>query len=210
MQPISIRVAYDSGWSDGDPGNGRLRFDNPRLSRARHLYVNARDAQEALLTELVPTWRTGDVLVIERPGAETNRVVVWVVGDIVHRGSYWRVPISVRTVYGAFAAHDELVLHHATNTADGDEPEVVATHPSLPAQVARQHAPIHEAPRNEPRPSHSPAAVNAAVPSVPTHADVTEYEARIAELERDNQSWHDIVQRLVADETELYVVEGQR
>lgn len=195
MTPISLRVAYDSGWSDGDPGNGRLRFDSPRLSRARHLFINARDAQEALLTELVPMWRTGDVLVIERPGAETNRVVAWIVGDIVHRGPYWRVPISVRTVYGAFAAHDELILHHAPNAADGDEPEIIPARPSItsPAHVERPE-------RSVPPP----------IPSVPMHADVTAYETRIAQLERDNQSWQEIVQRLVADDTELYVVEGQQ
>lgn len=204
MTPISIRVAYDSGWSDGDPGHGRLRFDNARLSKARHLYVNARDAQEALLNELVPTWKTGDVIVIERPGAETNRVVAWVVGDIVHRGAYWRVPIAVRTVYGAFAAHDELVLHHAANTVEDEQVEVIAAHPSLPAQVARQQAPIHEAPRNEPRTTPPP------IPSVPMHADVTEYTARIAELERDNHSWREIVERLVSDKTELHVVEVER
>jgi len=204
LTPITIRVAYDSGWSDGDPGNGRLRFDNPRLSKARHLYVNARDAQEALLSELVPTWKTGDVIVIERPGAETNRVVAWVVGDIVHRGAYWRVPIAVRTVYGAFAAHDELVLHHAANTVEDEQVEMIATHPSLPAQVARQQAPIHEAPRNEPRTTPPP------IPSVPMHADVTAYTARIAELERDNQSWQEIVERLVSDKTELHVVEVER
>jgi hypothetical protein len=211
LQPISLRVAYDTGWSDGDPGNGRLRFDNARISKARHLFINARDAQDALLSELVPAWRTGDVVVIERPGAEANRVVAWIIGDIVHRGSYWRVPISVRSVYGAFAAHDELVLHHATNSVDADEPAVMAAPPSIPdfAHAARQQEPayhVEKVVRSEPAPHTTPPPI----PSVPTHADVTHYETRIAELERDNQSWQQIVERLVADDTELYVVEGQR
>ena len=114
-------MAFDSGWSHGDPGDGRLRFDSPKIAKASHVIVNAKDAQDALLDELVPSWRIGDVLVIERPGADRNRVVAWVIGPITHMGPCYRVPILVRSVHGAFAAHDELALHHHRNVTDVDD-----------------------------------------------------------------------------------------
>lgn len=118
MTPAEIRLAYDSGWSDGDPGNGRLRLDAPSPLRARHVFVNARDAQEALLEDLIPTWGLGDVLVIERVGgADPGRIVAWVIGPVRHGGSYWKLPVVVRTVSGSFAAHDEVRLTQYPNEA---------------------------------------------------------------------------------------------
>ena len=213
MTPATIRVAFDSGWSDGDPGNGRVRFDAPRLVDARHIYVNARDAQDAILDEWVPTWGVGDVLIVERAGAERNRVIAWVVGAVYHRGSYWRIPVKVRTVYGAFAAHDELLLHRA---ADDVETEALAPPASPPLAAPRQTfiplAPL--APLAAPEPDAAPLARGEPQGLVfDRHPSVNANGAngdRLAQLEADNRALHDIIARLVSDDTTLYLADGTR
>lgn len=197
MTPATIRVAFDGGWSDGDPGSGRLRFDSPRIASARHLYINSRDAQDALLDEWVPTWRVGDVIVIERPGAERNRVVAWVVGAVYHRGSYWRVPVSVRTVYGGFAAHDEIALHHAANDVATDVVEAPPLPPSIP-EFRTAHLP-----------GPPPLPVVTPVMPAPGVQAAPEGSERLAALEAENRALQQIIERLVSDDTELYVVEGR-
>lgn len=221
MTPASIRVAFDGGWTDGDPGSGRLRFDSPRIASAKHLYINARDAQDAILDEWVPTWRVGDVIVIERPGAERNRVVAWVVGAVYHRGSYWRVPVSVRTVYGAFAAHDELALHHAANDVATDVVETPPLPPSIP-EFSKVHlggapaltplAPL--AANASPAPDAAPMAASApqslAFDMQPTVNAIGANGDRLTELEAENLALQKIIERLVSDDTPLYVAEGTR
>lgn len=206
MTPATIRVAFDSGWTDGDPGNGRVRFNSPRLTQARFLYINARDAQDAILDELVPTWALGDVVVVERPGAERNRVVAWIIGGVFHGGSYWKVPIAVRTVSGSFAAHDELVISHHRNVTEIDEdasrpadivplPRVGKQPPPLPAPVPQQALPAPTVP--PPLPIVAP----------PASEDLSPELARIA---AENEALHELLGRLMADQTELYVVEGTK
>lgn len=181
MQPVRLALAFDSGWSDGDPGSGRLRFDTPKPARARFVCVNARDSQDAVLDELVPTWGVGDVLVIERPGATSNRWVGWVVGPIVHRGSYYKVPVKPRTVTGAFAAHDELALHHHRDVVDVEEPEIAPGIAPLPIIGAAALPP--------------PAPLPAAQPD--------------AALAAENAELRRVLQSLVSDNTPLYAVETE-
>jgi hypothetical protein len=128
------------------------------LLKAKHLYVNARDAQEALLGKLVPTWKQGDVLVVERPSAEKNRLVAWIMGPLVHGGSYYKVPVLVRSVSGAFAANDGITLHHFPNVEGAEKAEAVAplpaapprtTPPPLPASIAAPRAAVPLAPMAE-------------------------------------------------------------
>ncbi len=224
--PTLLRMAFDSGWSHGDPGDGRLRFDNPRIAKAGHLCINARDAQEAVLDELVPTWRIGDVIVVERPGGERNRVVVWIIGPIVHMGSFYRVPIIVRTVHGAFAAHDELILHHHRNVTETDDPSPVAV-PSLPLPTAPVPLPL-PAPELPPialiaEPEVAPFASGRSLPVSPLLpvAPANAHDANgassaagdgapseLAALRADNAALHDILAGLLTDTTELYAVEG--
>jgi hypothetical protein len=124
------------------------------LLKAKHLYVNARDAQEALLGKLVPTWKQGDVLVVERPSAEKNRLVAWIMGPLVHGGSYYKVPVLVRSVSGAFAANDGITLHHFPNVEGTEATTVVplpvaqtrTTSPPLPASVITPPSPAPLAP----------------------------------------------------------------
>lgn len=227
--PTLLRMAFDSGWSHGDPGDGRLRFDNPRIAKAGNLCINARDAQEAMLDELVPTWRIGDVIVVERPGHDRNRVVAWIIGPIVHMGSFYRVPIIVRTVHGAFAAHDELVLHHHRNVTETDDAAPISplpaasAGPSLPispllpvlapapsAVAPSPIAPLAPAPpAADSLPTAAPSALaplnaDAATSATSASADATE----LANLRADNAALHDILAGLLTDTTELYAVEG--
>lgn len=215
-------MAFDSGWSDGDPGSGRLRFDAPAISRAKYLYINARDAQDAILDEWVPTWRVGDVVVIERPGAERNRVVAWVVGAVYHRGSYWRIPVSIRTVHGAFAAHDELLLHHAPNDIATDVSPATPAAPMAPgfgSAIPRQNP---MAPAFTPMAPMAPPAPYVAAPA-PEHPLGLDFDRhppmaplapldgdRISALESENIALQRIIERLVSDDTPLYVAEGTR
>lgn len=112
MSSVPLLFGFDAGWSDGDPGDGRLRFNAPAITDASWLYVNVRDVQEAMLGDLIPKIAIGDVLVIERVGAKHNRVVCWVIGAVIHGGSYYKLSIRVRSVTGSFAVHDDLMLHH--------------------------------------------------------------------------------------------------
>ncbi len=220
--PTLLRLAFDSGWSHGDPGDGRLRFDNPKTARAGNLCVNARDAQEAMLDELIPTWRVGEVVVIERPGAERNRVVVWIIGPIVHMGSFYRAPILVRSVHGAFAAHDELVLHHHRNVTDVDEtnqPRHVTPSPPMrdaPALSPPPLAPLAlTAPDSElstistdltplaPMAVADPAALDTGLRDASRDVATEELD----KLRADNTALHDLLAGLLSDKTELYTVE---
>ena len=223
MTPSQIRLAFDSGWSDGDPGDGRVRFNSPKVSAATSICINARDAQDALLDQLVPSWRVGDVLVIERPGADRNRVVAWIIGPITHGGSYYKVPILPRSVHGAFAAHDELVLHHHTNLVDTDEPERREWHPPKAAPVAPSSQPISAPAVNTLAPlapmaltqAHpmQPAAMPVASPPAPPMAPMAPAgltpaaSPEVESLKADNAALHGIIAELLADETELYAVE---
>lgn len=236
MTPALIRLAFDSGWSAGCPGSGRVRFSSPKLSQSSFICVNARDAQDSLLDELVPTWGIGDVLVIERASADRNRVVAWIIGPIHNGGSYYRVPIIVRTVNGGFAAHDELVLHHHKNVTETDEPEKqiwappqrtpkapelplppvnaqppIAFNPEPPlaliAPLALTNSGAVNSPENGPL---APLIAPIAGPELTNAAVTTTQSARdgeIAQLRTDVTVLHDILTGLLTDTTELYVVE---
>ncbi len=221
--PIALRMAFDSGWSHGDPGDGRLRFDSPSIAKAVNIIVNARDAQEALLDELVPSWRVGDVLVIERPGADRNRVVAWVIGPITHMGPCYRVPILVRSVHGGFAAHDEVALHHHRNVTETDtaEPHVASpsSAPLAPPQAVQALTPIAPIAALAP-PSGQPVlpvdmsllpVASASINPVGANsagATASDTTAELANLRADNAALHDILAGLLTDTTELYAVEG--
>ena len=228
--PTLLRLAFDSGWSHGgrhgDPGDGRLRFDTPQIAKASNLCINARDAQEAVLDELIPTWRIGDVMVIERPGAEGNRVVVWIIGPIVHMGPFYRVPIIVRTFNGAFAAHDELVLHHHRNVTEVDgvsepagKPNSVTAQPNSVSALALQALPPAAATGTALTPI-APMALTAAPPEntvisntsapvapVASAFPADQITAEVEKLRADNGALHDLLAGLLSDETELYAVE---
>lgn len=222
--PAVIRLAFDSGWSDGDPGNGRLRFDSPKLSKVRFIYINARDADEALLGQLVGGWSLGDVLVIERMGAEVNRVVGWIIGPVNHRGSYYQVPVAIRSVRGAFAAYDEMELHHHSSQsivdAEPDRPTLDLA--PLPMATTITFAPSPMAPmaltvsQSAGMPVFgsfpAPAALSAPLaplaliekPSLATGVADTSAN-RIAELEGEKRALEDLLKQLLNDETETLV-----
>lgn len=236
MTPALIRLAFDSGNTNGCPGSGRVRFSSPRLSQSTFVCVNARDAQDSFLDELVPTWGIGDVLVIERASADRNRVVAWIIGPIHNGGSYYRVPIIVRTVSGSFTAHDELVLHHHKNVTETDEPEKQVWAPpqrtpkahELPLPPVNSQPPIAFNPE-PPLALIAPLALTNTAPGIPQEngllaaliapiagpeltnsvSDTTPSarDAEIAQLRTDVGALHEILTGLLTDETELYVME---
>lgn len=208
--PSAIRLAFDGGWSDGDPGKGRLRFDSPALAKAKHLYVNAQDAQEALLGSLVPTWKHGDVLVLERPGVETNRVVAWIMGPIVHRGAYYKVPVLIRSVSGGFAAQDELALHHYRNAEAADQqPEPaaplqpVAPVAAVPSDVERRLTAIENRLREAETRLLAPpiAPVVQPLPSAPSPVEIIDngVMARLDQVEQRMIRFGAAIERLAVE-----------
>ena len=126
-----IPLAFDGGWSDGDPGAGRLRFDSPRLSDIKHFHISARDAAACRIGPQVSTWGVGEVIVIERTGQEQNRVVAWVIGEVINRGTYYSVPVSLRSAVGSFAEHDSLTVSHQLNLPAVPDPQQAALAPTL-------------------------------------------------------------------------------
>jgi len=133
-----IPLAFDGGWSDGDPGAGRLRFDSPRLAEIRTLHISARDAASARIGPQVSGWGLGDVIVIERDGYADNAVVAWVIGEVSNKGSYYSVPVSVRSARGSFADDDRLTLSQQVNATALVE---VSPEPALPSVVLRPAPP---------------------------------------------------------------------
>lgn len=193
MTPAEIRLAFDSGWTDGNPGNGRLRLDAPSPIRARHVYINACDAQQALLEDLVPTWGIGDVLVIERiGGVEPSRIVAWVIGPVRHGGNYWKIPIVVRTVAGSFAAHDDVRLTQYPNEA--------ALAPSQPVASLAPVAPVAPQPLVRPEAADVAAAGPALTPVAPVAAS----------LEAENAQLLALLRELTADTTPLDLVTDRK
>ena len=102
---MQIGLAWDSGVTDGDPGEGRVRVNSVNIRTATHILVNAQDRHEAMLAELVPQFGMGDVLALTRDG-KPGQLVAWVIGAIVHGGGYYKIPVRVRSVDGSFAAQD--------------------------------------------------------------------------------------------------------
>lgn len=213
MTPATIRVAFDSGWTIGDPGDGRLRFDSPKLAKAAFVMINARCAQETLLDAFVTQWKIGDVLVIERTGAETNRVVAWVIGAIHHCGPFYRVPIAIRTVYGGFAAHDELIVTHHTNVIDtgAADPDIAP----LPRVTTQEPAPVMRvtaAPFVPLLAPMAPVTVAASPPTGPFESEpaspMAPTDSDLSRLEAENQALKAFLDTLLSDKTPLYVVEG--
>lgn len=233
-----IRLAFDSGWSHGDPGDGRLRFDSPKIGKASTLCVNARCAQETMLDQLVPQWGIGDVLVIERAALDKNRIVAWIIGPIAHGGSYFRIPVKVRSVSGSFAAHDELLLHHHLSVTETDEPEqrvadqssrpiTAAIAPPVPQrslppappmvpvtfQPLAPLAPIaltNAADRQAPQSGpHTPPAAPLA-PTALTNSEAPPMADELADLRSENACLQDIISHLLADPTEVYAVEANQ
>lgn len=175
----------------------------------------------------MPTWRIGDVIVVERPSHDRNRVVAWIIGPIVHMGSFYRVPIIVRTVHGAFAAHDELVLHHHRNITETDDAAPILPPSAASAGVSQPIVPVLvpapsaiALPPIAPIATLEPPATNGApTPTTsafsPLNADGANSAnsgsaaaAELANLRADNAALHDILAGLLTDTTELYAVEG--
>lgn len=210
-----IRFAFDSGWSDGDPGDGRLRFNTPKIACARFAYVNAKAADEARLDELVPTFGVGDVLVMERADMPGNRAVAWILGPIYHGGSYYKIPIAVRSVAGSFAAHDDLIVSHYANVADDDPASGIGSLPSVrsrPSVMAqkKQDVPTSGHVVDDRSASLQPGSVvptvepiNGAAPASVQAID--EGAARIAELTDEAEQLRRVIAHLVSDPTELLI-----
>lgn len=204
MIPIAnIRLAFDSGWSDGDPGDGRLRFDTPKLRKAKFAYINAKAADESLLDELVPTWDIGGVLVIERSNAPGNRVVAWIIGKIFHGGSYYKVPIAVRSVMGSFAAHDDLTLQHYADEPDGDEAVTVAPPDvkPLPRITSDEQDRVAKLQTRAPDEARTEFVAQRSDPMVsnPVNSD------ELAALRQENAELHGVLNHLLTDNTKLLI-----
>lgn len=156
----SIDLSWDGGTTDGDPGQGRIRLDAMRLKDARHFLINDQDRHENRLGELLGQFRTGDVLGLEREGPE-GQIIAWVIGQTVHRGGYYRVPIKVRSVRGGFAGHDLVILHRLEEDA-----LITATSQSVdPTSEIKSPQVISAAPMISPANSPEPAA-NSPLPPV--------------------------------------------
>jgi hypothetical protein len=198
MKPITLRLAFDGGWSDGDPGNGRLRFNAPALDRATYIYVNARDSQDAVLDDLIPTWGVGDALVIERAGLMVARVVAWVVGPIRHGGSYYKIPAHIKSASGSFAANDELTLHidakaRLSPIADAHEKSL-----TLVAPIARD---------SQIAPENRAVATVAHADNELTPIALSNSGDELERLKTDNAYLLAVLERMVNDETPLYTAD---
>ncbi len=141
---ISIKLAFDSGWTDGNPGDGRCRVDGPNIRKVSHLYVNALDRHEAELGELLASFKLGDVVALTRDSGG-GQMVAWIVGPVVHRGGYYRIPIRVCGVDGGFAAHDLVQLHRLEEQGLVSSPGAsVAYSATAPAPVAPESPSVTE------------------------------------------------------------------
>ncbi len=177
---IELHFAYDTGNSDGDPGDGRLRLDNARPSNAQTLYINQNDANSAALHELIPSFGIGDVLVLERDGNSTTQIVAWITGPVVNRGPYYKVPIKVRSVKGSFAAHDSLSLYRMADNIEDDTPAPQPAPPSVKRIIKPPLTIEHPEQR------------------------IRELETQLAEA----QPYRAVVEKLLDDDTEILTVTG--
>ena len=131
---ISIKLAWDSGVSDGNPGEVRIRVNATDPRNATHILVNALDRNEAELSDLLASFKQGDVLGLDRDGAN-GRIVAWVIGQVVHAGEYYKIPASIRSVDGSFAAHDLVTLHRLEekDAAPAQPPAIIEPAPVVSA-----------------------------------------------------------------------------
>lgn len=188
---MRFELAWDGGVSDGDPGTGRIRVNAGAMRHATHFLINSRDRHGALVGEPVAKFWPGDVLHLERDGG--GLIVAWVMGEVSHSGSYYKVPISVRSADGAFASDDLVTLHHQMDARATGRPDSIAppdgrelTSTSAPTgtdlaiiaptqlpQVAQQPPPV---PALAPQAFLPPEAVQAPAPIVAPAATAPAYD----------------------------------
>ena len=141
----TIPLAWDSGITDGNPGDGRTRLNAAALRSASHIIINEADRHGARIGELVSKFALSDVLHVERDGG-SGLIVAWVLGDVVNGGGYYKVPVSVRSVEGSFAAHDLVSLHWQGSVEATTQPEPVSQPEPVPVPVALAPVPVVEPP----------------------------------------------------------------
>lgn len=124
MTPVTLRLTFDGGWTDGDPGRARLRFNHPSPARATELALNLVDATGAEIGDVMPWMLPGSVVTIERVGSPANVLVAMIIGRPRHGGSHYVIPIHVRSVSGSLAAADALTVEILREQpADDGQPE---------------------------------------------------------------------------------------
>lgn len=151
-----IPLAFDGGWSDGDPGAGRLRFDSPHLAEIKNFHISSRDAASARIGPLVSSWAIGDVIAVGRPGTQ-NVVIGWVIGPVENKTTYYSVPVSIRSATGSFADSDGINVAHQSNVP------VIAADVRVPAQPTRVVKEPEPAPAVDPALMSNLQAENAAL-----------------------------------------------
>ncbi len=148
--------------------------------QAKHICLSPVDRFGANVSELISGMTTGDVLVIVR---DTAAITVWIMGQAVNRGHYYRLPIKVRSCTGSFAADDLIDVDYLK-----DEPETEPEPEQLPAPVTQ------------------PVALTAQESEPATDQQVAALRAKLEESEQGRTAAETMLQALLDDDEPAYVV----
>lgn len=111
----SVRLTWDTGTADADPGNGKLRLNNATVTAATALYVDNLDTAGASITTVLDRWTAstnttkGTLRIAHRTDA-TKWVEYQVTGTVVDGTGYRKITLTGGAGPGGFAAGDPVAV----------------------------------------------------------------------------------------------------
>ena len=119
-----VAFSFDAGVTDADPGTGELRFNNATPGLATQIFISDVNADGVNVSAWPPTWDDAGtasdrgILILQGAGG-TPLLVARVTGTIVDGGVYSKVPITVISAAGTFAAGARLGAMFASSGISG-------------------------------------------------------------------------------------------
>ncbi|SMF83192.1 hypothetical protein SAMN02982917_5485 [Azospirillum oryzae] len=111
----SVRLAWDTGTADADPGNGKVRLNSATVTAATALYVDNLDAAGASITTVLDRWTAstnttkGTLRIAHRTDA-TKWLEFQVTGTVVDGTGYRKITVTGGTGPGGFGADDPVAV----------------------------------------------------------------------------------------------------
>lgn len=116
---FGLPYLFDSGIASGDPGSGRIRFNNATLASVTQLFVDNEDRLAVSMTGIWGSTTAGDIITISKVGAQANRMVLEIASPATAGSGFYTVPVTVRASAGTFSNGDSIAVEYATGGTSG-------------------------------------------------------------------------------------------
>ena len=136
--PFAPGWNFDALNADADPGNGDIRFNSSTLASITQLYIDDLDRLGGAMAAYIATWDNGGSaavrgsVYISKASAPSSFVLATVTGSITSATGYSKVPVTVISSAGSFAAGDDVSVQFTPAGAPGAD-GISAEFPEQPA-----------------------------------------------------------------------------